>query len=588
MRTSNHGGGEERVERLRWFLIAAVSGASVAVAACRVESNGDEYADGAGRGGSGGTAAGKGAQGGSATGGRNAGGKAGCGPGPDEAGGTCASIDGGAGQGGADTGGADQGGAGQGGAGQGGGEIGNRACTPVASASGDYGTTAVLCEGEFVHRPSPGRCELPPRETAEGGAGGDTGAGGHGGASGGAGGSECQDEFDCSEYECGYDYECTERPHGYCMHYIPPGGGTRCEYGCETDADCESDELCSCSPGLGGRCVVAGCKADADCGEGFLCVSPTNVSDCGEPPNDFHCQAPEDECSGHAECEQGEECAPYAGRFECQGREVCGRPFLIDGRARSASLVFGTRWANPTASSSAPEALSQAAERRIAEHWLENALMEHASIAAFARFALELLALGAPAELVEAATSAMADETRHTKLCFELAARYGAADLAPGPLAMGGAIASFELINVVDRAILEGCFGETGAALEAGWAAEGATDPVVRSALETIAADEARHAALAFRFVAWAAERDARVLPLLERRLREELARPSRPTSARAAAELDTLARHGVLDRATREAARRQALSEIVAPAVRALAERRAPGTLQSQEFVEC
>jgi hypothetical protein len=585
MRTRSHGGGTERVERLRWLLIAAVSGTSVAVAACAAESNGDP--GGAGRAGSGGTAgtgAGKG-------GADPQGGKSGCGPGPGAPRDACASIDSGAGQGGADQGGAgqggtDQGGMDQGGAGSGGG-LGSRACTPVASASGDYGSTAVLCEGDFVHRPTPGRCELPPRETAEGGAGGETSAGGHGGASGGAGGSDCQDGLDCSDYDCRHDYECTERPHGYCRDDIP-SGGTHCEYGCETDADCESSELCSCAPGLGGRCVSAGCKSDEECGEGFLCISPTNVTGCEDPPNDFHCQSAEDECSGHAECAEGDECTLEAGRFQCEGRVYCGRPFLIDGRARSASLVFGTRWANAPASSSAPEPLSHGAERRIAEHWLENALMEHASIAAFARFALELLALGAPAELVEAATSAMADETRHTKLCFELAARYGATDLAPGPLAMGGAIASFELINVVDRAILEGCFGETGAALEAGWAAEGATDPAVRSALETIAADEARHAALAFRFVAWAAERDARVLPLLERRLREELAGPSRPTPLRAEAELDTLARHGVLDHATREAARRQALSTIVAPAVRALVERRAPDTLQSQEFLEC
>jgi hypothetical protein len=47
--------------------------------------------------------------------------------------------------------------------------------------------------------------------------------------------------------------------------------------------------------------------------------------------------------------------------------------------------------------------------------------MEHASVAAFARFTLDLLALGAPADLVQSAQQALGDEIAHAELCFGLA-----------------------------------------------------------------------------------------------------------------------------------------------------------------------
>jgi hypothetical protein len=55
--------------------------------------------------------------------------------------------------------------------------------------------------------------------------------------------------------------------------------------------------------------------------------------------------------------------------------------------------------------------------------------------------------------------------------------------------------------------LAEGCFGETGAALDAFESAESAADPVIAAAYGRIAADEQRHAELAFRFVRWALER---------------------------------------------------------------------------------
>jgi hypothetical protein len=60
------------------------------------------------------------------------------------------------------------------------------------------------------------------------------------------------------------------------------------------------------------------------------------------------------------------------------------------------------------------------------------------------------------------------------------------------------------LVDVVTATVREGCVNETIAALVAAEARDAATDPTVRAALDVIAADEARHAELAWRTVRWA------------------------------------------------------------------------------------
>jgi hypothetical protein len=158
-----------------------------------------------------------------------------------------------------------------------------------------------------------------------------------------------------------------------------------------------------------------------------------------------------------------------------------GRPWVIGGVPTTAALV------GPNCEPSST--------------WARDGLYEHASVASFARFVTELLALGAPPALIQAAQSAILDELEHARLCFELAAR------EPGPLPLrrlheqGGvqpdpvalALAVFE----------EGCIGEGVAAIRAGVAAAEAEDPDARRVLEQIAVDERRHAALAWRTLRW-------------------------------------------------------------------------------------
>src|SRR5690606_37693683 len=111
-----------------------------------------------------------------------------------------------------------------------------------------------------------------------------------------------------------------------------------------------------------------------------------------------------------------------------------GRPLLAGDDAVAAPVRAGSTWLGehvPQHMLGEPDADQR---RRPAADWLADAQMEHASVAAFARAALELMAVGAPAELLAGCAEAGLDEVRHARLCFALAAAYGGVAYEPGPL----------------------------------------------------------------------------------------------------------------------------------------------------------
>ncbi|HVY31493.1 MAG TPA: ferritin-like domain-containing protein [Polyangiaceae bacterium] len=161
---------------------------------------------------------------------------------------------------------------------------------------------------------------------------------------------------------------------------------------------------------------------------------------------------------------------------ECLG----GRPFLVNGEQRVASV-----------------------DGDATSIWLADAQVEHASVAAFARLSLQLLALGAPVELVQQSHLAALDELRHAAFFFELASQQTGVRLRPGALDVSAALHDLSLAALVESNLLEGCIGETRAAADLRRRAELVDDAALRRQLLQIADDETRHAELAFRILAW-------------------------------------------------------------------------------------
>ena len=155
----------------------------------------------------------------------------------------------------------------------------------------------------------------------------------------------------------------------------------------------------------------------------------------------------------------------------------------------------------------------------LAAHWAREAAFEHASIAAFARAALQLMALGAPAELVAGAHAAALDEVDHARRCYAIASRYAGRTLGPGPMPASALSFDVDAASVARETLLGGCVNETIAALAAHDAcadAEVARDRELREFHATIAADEARHAELGWATLAWLVRAHPSCVPALE------------------------------------------------------------------------
>jgi hypothetical protein len=227
---------------------------------------------------------------------------------------------------------------------------------------------------------------------------------------------------------------------------------------------------------------------------------------------------------------------------------------------------------------------------RIGSEWLQDARMEHASIASFARFTLDLLAYGAPAELVEAAQRAALDEVEHARACFGLAARYSALDRGPAPLSAAGVQVAASLWDAALAAFREGCVAETVAALQARASLERARDPEVLRALTRIADDEARHAELAWRFVAWAMQRlGAPFSAELSRQLAALLNVPAPVSVDGESAELRAaLHAAGRLTSLDKQRLEHVAVHEVIAPCVAALVQCPSPSAAGHEWSVPC
>lgn len=236
-------------------------------------------------------------------------------------------------------------------------------------------------------------------------------------------------------------------------------------------------------------------------------------------------------------CPSGADALPYVQQFDCidpdyewttsivsgpfqdENGQCCyevttefcgvGRPLRIDGAPVTAPLKLSadsreTRWIEAI-SDIGVDSLSAADRDNLARAWEQDGLLEHASVASFARFSIELMSFAAPADLVALAHEAALDEIRHARACFALASAYRGTPVAPTALPVPGALPlATSLAALARAAVEEGVIGETLASLMAAEEASLTEDPVVRGALEGIAADEARHAELAVRAVVWA------------------------------------------------------------------------------------
>jgi hypothetical protein len=190
-----------------------------------------------------------------------------------------------------------------------------------------------------------------------------------------------------------------------------------------------------------------------------------------------------------------------------------GRQIRSFGKILLPPVEPGDAWTGAGLSSSGPvgviETEDEALRHVIAAQWRENGRTEHASVAAFARLTLDLMALGAPPELVADSNRDALDEIRHTELCFGLARAIDGRVESPGAFPEAArartlsrsrsiALAQLAVDSLVDGALHEGVSARIIAKL-----ARRCEAPAIQCILKEIAADEGRHARHGWDVVRW-------------------------------------------------------------------------------------
>lgn len=248
----------------------------------------------------------------------------------------------------------------------------------------------------------------------------------------------------------------------------------------------------------------------------------------------------------------------------CEEPSPGGRPLREDGAIVVAPTRARDGWY-------ARVEIDATVRARAAAAWAREAAFEHASVAAFARLAIDLMIHGAPADLVDAAHVAARDEIRHAQTCYGIASAFGGEVVGPGPLALSSHATAPTLEALAVECFRDGCVNETVAALAMAEGSRRAGTPVLRETLAAIADDEGRHAELSYRILAWALrEGDTALRARIGRELdavRSEL----EGGPARADAHADHDETIGLLAPRTSAAVRHRVLREVVLPCTEAL-----------------
>jgi hypothetical protein len=178
--------------------------------------------------------------------------------------------------------------------------------------------------------------------------------------------------------------------------------------------------------------------------------------------------------------------------------------------------------------------------RELGDVFAARAYLEEVSVHAFDRMLRELRAHGAPPSLLRDARRARRDEVRHTAMMARLARRFGGEHRSPVAPdgARNGAVRPLRAIAIENA--VEGCVRETYGAVVGLVEARASSDPAVRRAMASIAADECRHAELSWAVARWILPRlgheERALVASAMRRAIDDLARTG---DARAVAMLD-------------------------------------------------
>ncbi len=147
--------------------------------------------------------------------------------------------------------------------------------------------------------------------------------------------------------------------------------------------------------------------------------------------------------------------------------------------------------------------LEPAERARLAETWRRRAAAEYLAVSTFSVLAIDLVAAGAPADILSHCVRSQLDEIRHAELAIRMVEIYGGKRIMP-PAGMSNLPddkARPKLEQAVANTLLVSCVSETYATTVLTATRDMTTDPVALAVLTSIYSDEVMHARLGWSYL---------------------------------------------------------------------------------------
>ncbi|KAB2895994.1 MAG: ferritin-like domain-containing protein [Kofleriaceae bacterium] len=153
--------------------------------------------------------------------------------------------------------------------------------------------------------------------------------------------------------------------------------------------------------------------------------------------------------------------------------------------------------------------LSPAERSRLAETWTRRSAAEYLAVSTFAVLAIDLVAAGAPADVLSLCMRAGIDEVRHAELCLRMIEIYGGKRVMPPPgmSSLPDDPERPKLHQALANTMLVSCVSETYATTVLTATRDLTTDPVAHAVLTSIYSDEVMHARLGWSYLRYGIER---------------------------------------------------------------------------------
>ena len=275
---------------------------------------------------------------------------------------------------------------------------------------------------------------------------------------------------------------------------------------CQQDSDCAANEQCLCAGQFARypQCTPSTCTSGDSCnlndGEGACAVSLKD--DNCEYFVSLACFTDNDECRSREECDYGS-CYSTTEGWRCN-MNFCGegRPLLNNCELTLAPLIKGAGWVT-CASTHEGFTGSELELAQVQEYWHLAAQLEHSSVASFARFTMQMLSFGVPADILLSIQKATADEVKHAQGAAQIFSVLSGEQVTFGSLPLEGVTLQTSRQELIETLIREACISETLGVAEIAEALRLCKQEQVSAHLSTLLVDETMHAELAWRSLQW-------------------------------------------------------------------------------------